>query len=95
MSPQATTFLANSSKQALSTMAYTLKDSWTGNEFIKGNEKGDKWSFFQQPDPTHGQVHYGKWNELIKIVDGKIKIEVESEVFTQRKSTMEGCLLSI
>ncbi|MEH1916491.1 hypothetical protein [Nostoc sp.] len=89
MSPQATTFLANSSEEALSTMAYTLKDSWTGNEFIKGNEKGDKWSFFHQPDPTHGQVNYGKWNELIKIVDGKIKIEVESEGYkpgAKRKS---------
>lgn len=63
-------------------MAYTLQDSWTGDQFINGNEKGDKWSFFDQDDPTHGQVKYGPWNELINIVDGnKIKIDVESEGF--------------
>lgn len=61
-------------------MAWHLQDSWIGNQFIDGNEKGDKWSFFDQDDPTHGYVKYGKWKELIKIVDGnKIKIDVESD----------------
>ena len=59
---------------------WQLEDSWIGNQLINGNEKGDKWSFFSQDDPTHGYVQYGKWNELINIVDGnKIKIDVESE----------------
>jgi len=62
-------------------MAWQLQDSWIGNQFIDGNEKGDKWSFFDRDDPTNGQVKYGPWNELISIIDGKIKIDVESEGF--------------
>ncbi len=46
----------------MSVQTYTLQDSWIGNQFIKGNEKGDKWSFFDQDDPTHGYVKYGSWN---------------------------------
>ena len=62
------------------TKIWQLQDNWIGNQFINGNEKGDKWSFFSADDPTHGYVQYGQWNELINIVDGnKIKIDVESE----------------
>lgn len=66
----------------MSAQKYTLQDRWVGNHFITGNEKGDKWGFFDDADPTNGQVKYGPWKDLIHIVDGnKIKINVESEGF--------------
>jgi len=78
-------FANDAQRRQLPTMSgqrYTLQDSWIGNQFINGNASGDKWSFYDREDPTHGQVRYGKWNELMNIVDGnKMKIDVESEGF--------------
>ena len=62
----------------MSNSKYRLVDRWEGKEFIQGNEKGEKWFFYSQNDPTEGCANYGHWKELIQADDDKIRIEVES-----------------
>jgi len=57
--------------------SYALVDNWKGTDLRP--EQGKGWQYFSQPDPTHGNVTYGVFPELLTELPGnKLKISVDT-----------------